>query len=299
MLTLDAATQRQSGIRTMALAATSRRTEIAAYATVLDLQPLLALRLRYASALADAAAAHAAALASRADYTRSLALYRDRQIVSLQTMQATQARNRADQARAQSTARAVQSIRDETGQAYGATLARWALARDAVEFAPFLQQRAALLRVALPYDDADAAPLRIQVLDERNRRLAATRVGPAAQSDPAFAGRAYFYRVASLLAGGSRLSAYLPTAPHATAGVVIPADAVVWYGGQAWAYVQRDTTHFGRYPVASDTPTADGFFVREGFAVGQRVVVRGAQLLLSEALRPPPGGSGCKDPECD
>jgi hypothetical protein len=41
-------------------------------------------------------------------------------------------------------------------------------------------------------------------------------------------------------------------------------------------------------------------FVTEGFKAGERIVVTGAQLLLSEELRPKSGqGAGCKDPECD
>jgi hypothetical protein len=302
VLTLTRAVQRVSGVRTALLAAANDDAQTPAYGTVLDVQPLLALRAQFDAAQADAAAARVAVTASRQAWARSRALYRDQQNMSLKSMQAAQAQYRTDQVRADAAAQAVQAIRDQTRQAFGATLAQWALVPRSAEFQRLRQRQDALLRVTLPLDAAPAAPavpVHIQVLDDGNRRLPATLVSRAPQSDPAIPGEAWFYRVASPLQSGSRVSAYLPAPSRARRGVLIPADAVVWYGGQAWAYVQIGAERFGRYPVASNQPVPNGYFVRDGFSPGQRVVVVGAQLLMSEELRPPPGGSGCKDPECD
>jgi multidrug efflux system membrane fusion protein len=93
--------------------------------------------------------------------------------------------------------------------------------------------------------------------------------------------------------------AYLPTSSQTTQGVAIPANAIVWYGGQPWSYVQMAANRFGRYPVPEQFPMNGGFFAKRGFKPGERVVTSGAQLLLSEELRPQAGSSACKDPECD
>ncbi|MHB8743604.1 MAG: efflux RND transporter periplasmic adaptor subunit [Sulfuricaulis sp.] len=297
---LDTATQTQSDIRTEPLSSANYRAETAAYGTVLDLQPLIDLRTRYASALADADAARALAAASEQEYQRSRLLYQDNQNVALKTYQAAQAAYQSDQAKADAAALNTQNIQAAARQQFGATLTRWVLDSHSPELARLLNRQDVLLRVSLPLDDGRAAPAQIQISANNYRRLPAYLVSPSPQSDPAVQGSAFIYRAAAPLAAGTNIAAYLPTSQQITHGTLIPARAIVWYGGQPWAYRQTDATHFGRYPVAQQSPMQGGFFVTQGFKPGQRVVVSGAQLLLSEELRPPAGSaSGCKDPECD
>lgn len=299
VLTMDTATQLQNGIRAEALTSSENRTNITAYGTVLDLQPLIDLRTRYAAGLADADTASAALAASRQEYLRSHALYQDNQNVSLKSYQAAQAAYRSDQARTQATAVNLQNIQAAMRQQFGATLTHWALDSRSPEFARLLKRQEVLLRITVPLDDGIAAPARIKIDANDKQRLPAQLVSPAPQSDPVIQGSAFIYRAAAPLASGTLVAAYLPTAKKGTPGTVVPADAIVWYGGQPWAYVQINARQFARYPVAEQSPMQGGFFVTRGFKADQHVVVSGAQLLLSEELKPPPGGSGCKDPECD
>ncbi|HEY8623734.1 MAG TPA: hypothetical protein VIM74_07690 [Casimicrobiaceae bacterium] len=132
-----------------------------------------------------------------------------------------------------------------------------------------------------------------------NQRFPAYLVSPSVQSDPAVQGNAFIYRTSAPIALGTNVIAYLPTSSQTTQGVVIPANAIVWYGGQPWTYVQMGANRFGRYPVPEQFPINGGFFANRGFKPGERVVTSGAQLLLSEELRPQAGSSACKDPECD
>jgi hypothetical protein len=296
---MDTATQIQNGIRTDSLTSAENQTEISAYGTVLGLQPLIDLRARYAAGLADADTASATLAASRQEYQRSRVLYQDNQNVSLKSYQAAQAAYRSDQARTEAAALNLQNIQAEMRQQFGATLTHWALSTRSPEFARLLNRQEVLLRITVPLDDGIAAPARIKIDANDKRRLPAQLVSLSPQSDPAIQGSAFIYRAAAALASGTRIAAYLPTTKQAARGIVIPADAIVWYGGQPWAYVQMNAKQFGRYPVAEQSPTLGGFFVTRGFKAEQRVVVSGAQLLLSEELKPPPGGSGCKDPECD
>jgi len=299
VVTMDTATQIQNGIRADALTSSENRTGITAYGTVLDLQPLIDLRTRYAAGLADTDAAGAALAAAQQEYRRSLALYQDNQNVSLKSYQAAQAAYRSDQARAQATALKLQNIRAAMRQQFGTTLTRWALGSRSPEFDRLLNRQEVLLRITVPLDEGITAPARIKIDANDKQRLPAQLVSPSPQSDPVIQGSAFIYRAAAPLASGTLVAAYLPTAKHAAHGILIPADAIVWYGGQPWAYVQINATQFARYRVAEQSPMRGGFFVTRGFKADQRVVVSGAQLLLSEELKPPPGGSGCKDPECD
>jgi hypothetical protein len=67
-------------------------------------------------------------------------------------------------------------------------------------------------------------------------------------------------------------------------GVVIPASAVIWAEGKAWVYAQVSSDQFTRRFVPTDVPVDNGFFVGEGFPSGDRVVIVGAQALLSEEM---------------
>ena len=300
VITLDIVTQTHSGIRTEVLKPAAYRSEATAYATVMDLQPLLDLRTRNATAIAESAAAHAAAAASGQEYQRDRILYGDNQNVALKVVQAAAASFDADQARAQAAALTVQNIRQAALQQFGQTLTRWALDQQSAEFARLANQQAVLLRVTVPLGDRSTAPARIEVDAGDGGRVSADLISASPQSDPAVQGRAFLYRTTAQLAAGTRVAAYLPTAAATTPGVFIPGNAIVWYGGQPWAYVQIGAERFARTPVAEQSPSNNGYVVTQGFAPGARVVSSGAQLLLSEELRPQAGSSAaCKDPECD
>ena len=299
VVTMDTATQIQNGIRADALTSPIDRPGITAYGTVLDLQPLIDLRTRYTAGLADADTAGAALAASRQEYRRSLALYQDNQNVSLKSYQLAQAAYRSDQARTQAAALKLQNIQAAMRQQFGATLTHWALDSRSPEFDRLLNRQEVLLRITVPLDEGTTAPAQIKINANDKQRLPAQLVSPSPQSDPVIQGSAFIYRAAAPLASGTLVTAYLPTAKKGARGMVVPADAIVWYGGQPWAYVQINTRQFARYPVPEQSPMQGGFFVTRGFKADQHVVVSGAQLLLSEELKPPPGGSGCKDPECD
>lgn len=297
---LDTATQTQSGIRTDALSAVNYQADTAAYGTVLDLIPLIDLRIRYISALADVDATRVTAAAARQEYERSRLLYRDNQNLALKTYQAAQAVYLSEQAKMDAAVLNKQNIQAATWQQFGATVGRWAFEAHSPKFARLLNRQDVLVRVTLPLDDGITAPGKIQISANNDRWLPAYLIAPSPQSDPAIQGSAFIYRVTAPIAAGTNIAAYLPNSNQITHGILIPTRAIVWYGGQPWVYRQLDSAHFGRFPVTQQFPMQGGFFVTQGFKSGQRVVVSGAQLLLSEELRPQPGSSsGCKDPECD
>ena len=69
-------------------------------------------------------------------------------------------------------------------------------------------------------------------------------------------------------------------------GVIVPAGAVVWHAGKAWAYVKDDDEEdsFARFEVSTSDEMEGGWFNAAGFD-DDEVVVSGAQLLLSEELK--------------
>ena len=74
-------------------------------------------------------------------------------------------------------------------------------------------------------------------------------------------------------------SAHINT-PASAAGVVVPREAVIRFEGSDWAYVDRGDGRFERRRLDSPLPEETGLFVAQGFAPGDRVVVRGATELF-------------------
>lgn len=299
IITLETATQVQSGLHVESLSSTSHRTEMTAYGTVLDLQPLLDLRTRFMSTQADADAAKAAVAVSRQESERNYILYQDNQNVSLKTYQASQAAYLTDQSKMNVAQRISENLRGAARQQFGDTLGHWSLDPHSSQFEKLLNRQEVLLRIILPAGDPIQAPITIQIAANNTQRVSAYLVSPSPQNDPAIQGNAFIYRTATPIAAGTNIIAYLPTSNETTEAICIPAHAIVWYGGQPWVYVQIASDRFARKPIAQHHPLDGGFFVSEGIQAGESIVVSGAQLLLSEELRPPPGSSGCKDPECD
>ncbi|MDE2208207.1 MAG: efflux RND transporter periplasmic adaptor subunit [Betaproteobacteria bacterium] len=292
--------QRASHIEVATLGVATARPERIAYATVIDLQRLFDLRNRLAAARADRDSARAQADASRAQYARDRALFEDDRNVSKKTLQDTGAVMQADAARLQSADAAREGIEAMLRQQFGDALAAAATTPASDLVRRLSRGRAVVLRVTLPADYRAPAPVRITVDGADGRPIAAQRLSASPQGDPAVQGRPYLYLAERALPIGTRLAAHLPLDQPSAPGLLIPESAIVWYGGQPWVYVKTAVDRFTRRYVPRALADDRGFVVTAGFQAGEAVVVRGAQLLLSEELRPQGVSTQCKDPpECD
>jgi len=98
---------------------------------------------------------------------------------------------------------------------------------------------------------------------------------------------ASFYSLSEKESGlviGEGFSAYASIGQR-TQGVFIPATAVVWWEGQTWAYIREDENHFIRRKVPTSIAVKDGWFVTDDFKAGELILIKGAQMLLSEELK--------------
>jgi hypothetical protein len=110
-------------------------------------------------------------------------------------------------------------------------------------------------------------------------------LGAAADADPTIQGRGFLLLVEHPpWPPGTALDGWLtvPAAPRA--GVVVPNSAVLRHGGSSMVYVQTGDGVFSRRVVHLEHPTTEGWFVTDGIAAGESVVVSGAQQLLSTEL---------------
>ncbi len=90
--------------------------------------------------------------------------------------------------------------------------------------------------------------------------------------------------VASQKLNGIATTTLSPTSVAGYPGVIVPDASIVWFDGSAWAYFEKEEERFVRRRVSVDHRVGEGF-VTDKFSSGDRVVVQGAQLLLSEELK--------------
>ncbi len=84
------------------------------------------------------------------------------------------------------------------------------------------------------------------------------------------------------LAPGRAVSGYLQLAGEPLSGCIVPDSAVLRHAGRAWVYVQTGEETFARREIALDHPSEEGWFVSGSVSANDRVVMHGAQALLSE-----------------
>ncbi len=280
--------RRTSGLAVETLRAVAFQPETAAYGKVLDIQPLLELRVRYLAARSATEVATAALDLAGKNRERLSTLHKEEIIAGRELIHA-QAQWQADRGREGAARRLMDEIRREARQAWGAELARLALDGDAALFDDLLSHRRALLLVSLPRGyamPAGGTPLFVAREPDRARAVRAEPISPATKTDELVQGETWFYHAADPgLRSGMRVNAWAPRAGGKLDGVAIPLSAVVWHAGKPWVYRQTGDDTFARAEIADYRDYAGGWFVTRGFAPGERVVVTGGQMLLSEEYR--------------
>jgi len=284
---LDQGSQTKSGITVAPLKSVSHRKELKAYGIVAELQDLVDLRNSFATAKAQVERTQVNLEASRKEYQRAKVLHEDNRNISDKVFQAAEATWRSDEASARAARDALHVLEATVRQRWGAILAKW-LFDSSPAFDRLIQRQDVLLQVTLPLGThLSPAPQYARVQTADGRLASATFVSPSPRTDPRIQGMSFFYLASAQATGllpGMNILAYLPVGPRAQ-GVIIPSSAIARWQGKAWVYVQKDSDRFVRREISTETPVEDGWFIKKGLAAGDRVVVSGAQQLLSEEFR--------------
>lgn len=275
------------------------------------------LQAQLASAIADFEADKAALEASSLALQRARILNGEAKNVSDQDLQAAEARVGADRARLAAAQKTVAVIRGTlAGDAGVGGAPTLALARGGQVGAILAQPgenvdvgqpilrvtnfQTLIARIDVPAGEAAAqphAPVALAVLGQERHPLSATPLGLAEAADATSQGEAFLFRVRDAgmpLRPGMAVTAELPAIGAAERAFVIPTSAVVYSGNQAEAYV-RDGDRFVARDVDTDHPVPGGYLVRDGFDDGDQLVVRGAQMLLTQQLQSATSGGSHGD----
>lgn len=308
VVTLSPEVQAQSDIATSRLTAGTQHPTLNSFGSVVSIDPLIELRTRYLSAIADANVARASLANSQQEYQRMQQLNQDDRNVSDRVVLASQALYKTDQTKLQAAQIQAGNVRDNIRQLWGEALASQATQASSEPMQKLLQYKDVLVQVTLPFDAPTphaGDTLWVSPAGSQGKPIQASYVSASPQTDITLQGKTYYYRApADNLRAGMRITVRqeLSGTPEqktaqadktvrtdsnalANIGVIVPNTAVVWYGGKAWVYRKQGQDKFTRLPISTDQPMAEGWFSKGLLKPDDEVVTNGAQLLLSEEFK--------------
>jgi hypothetical protein len=274
IITVEAKLQQTIGLQTAGLEAAQLSPELKAYGRVLDPSGL-------ASLVAEFVTADAASQASQAEFKR-LKILAEQSNASERAVQTAQAAAVHDQAQ-------LQSVRLRLLAGWGSAISQRSDLPDLV--AALGSQSSALVQVQIPAGySLPGMPknARLFALGDETKSITAELLGSAPAVDAQMQGRGFLLLVTPNPAGlvpGAAVTAYLNFPGEPRTGVLLPRSAVVRFNAGTWIYLQTSDNTFQRQIVVLEAPLEKGWFVAAGLTPQDKVVVTGAQQLLSEELK--------------
>lgn len=279
---MNAAEQAENGITVAPLRFTTEQQEVRAPATVLSARALNDLRNSYVTARMQLERAQASLHVSQPAYQRLKALYQEQQNASLSAMQAAEGTLRSDEANIKAAQDALSLLESGARQQWGSVIGNW-IVTNPQALQRLLRQQDMLIQVTPAPGLKTPVPPSVRVKAGDGKTPQAVFVSSLPRVDPRIQAPSYLYATSANhdLVPGMNLIVLLPQGAHAR-GALIPASAVVWWQGRAWVYVQRAGDAFIQREVPTDMPVGSGWFAASGFSEGEKLVIKGAQQLLSQ-----------------
>ena len=256
------------------------------YGSVVPLDTLSALHNEYVAAQTAVQQATARYDASRREYERLAALERDGQNAAPKAVEAARAAMLVDQAAVDAAAAPLGALAATARQNWGPVLGAW-ITSGSAEFDRLLSGREVLVQLSVPAGSPQGGGSASAYLQTSSgTRVLARYVSAAARADPRVQGRSFYYvaPASPALLGGMNVSATF-SGTGAAIGAAVPDSAIVWTEGAPWVYVQVGPSTFARQRASTSLLAEAGGYLVTTIPPGTRIVVRGAQVLLSEESR--------------
>ena len=263
------------------------------------------LTTRLSDARADVEAAEARVNTARAAFERARILNADNKNISDRALQEAESILKTEEAKLSAARRNVTELEAASGrQAAGTTPIPLVVARggEVVEVLArpneAIESGQAILRVTrfdrlLARVDVPAGEVvdrsltmaRIVALGQEDHPFTAQRISVAPTVDPATPGEGFLFRISGAprpLRPGAPVLAYLRAPGASGEAVIVPYSSIVRFNGKTWVFRQLADDKFSRREVPVDRTSEKGVLTRESLKPGERIVTKGAQLLLSE-----------------
>ena len=299
IVSISAATQQNSGITTAKLASSSFAGKAKSLGSVVAIDGLIEAKANYLRAKSEIALARAASGSNRQQYQRLKMLNEDDKNVSDKVVQDALVAVNGDKAKISAAELQLSNLQNMVKQQWGETLSGLVFSDNlAPHLANLLSRNNVLVQVSLPPESiapSAGSTLNLSLLNASGAAIKAIYVSPATQGDISNIGKTFYYSApAEQLRIGMRVVAEADANNRKTnTGVVIPNQAIVWFGGKPWAYFKQGKNkngddQFARKPVTTDTEVdagVDSGWFNQGLVDDSIVVTSGAQLLLSEEFK--------------
>ena len=304
IVSLSAATQQNSGIATAKVVSSTFAGKLKSTGTVIAIDSLIEAKANYLQAKSEIALANAASGNNLQQYLRLKTLNEDDKNVSDRVVQEALAAVNSDKAKISAAELQLNNLQSAVKLQWGETLSSLVFDNKvlsdklAPHLANLLNRKNVLVQVSFPLDFPTpklGSTLSLSPLNTADGAIKAIYVSPAAHSDANGYGKTFYYSApAESLRIGMRVNTDVDAgSSKANNGVVIPNQALVWYGGKSWAYFKQAKNkqgedQFARKPINADIEVgsgADSGWFNQGIDAQSEVVVSGAQLLLSEEFK--------------
>lgn len=297
VITLQPNVQTRLGLSVASLSAGSQRTEQRVPAFVLSVEDLGGLRNDYVLAVAKLEKARANLQVSQKEYDRLKGLYHDNQNASAKALEAAEGTLHSNEADIRAAEQGVRLQRNAVRQRWGQVITEWVV-QDSARLRAVLEQHEFLVQITVPAGSISAIPQNLSLEVPGSSVETATLVSAFPRVDSRVQGPSYLYAALAKpgIAPGMNLVARLAEGA-ARRGVTVPETAAIWWEGRAWVYRQAGATTFVRQELPIDSPARNGWFVASGLSPGDKVVVRGAESLLSTELGSQAGGEQGEEEE--
>lgn len=286
---LNLATQKNSGISVQPLQAYDYHGNIKVLGSVISIQTLVDYNSQYQLLKSQLALAESVLPNHQLQYQRYKQLNDDDKNVSDKAVQEAQLLVINDQTHIKTTQAQLKALNDTIVAQWGQPLATLVTQHPSPgPLHDLLMQKKVLVQVSFPLNfkapEGNSSILITPIQDEVTP-IRADYVSQSIQTDISNIGKTYFYSApADFLRVGMRVNVVPAQASSSMKGVIVPNQAIAWHGGMAWIYVKTKPDTFLRKPVASDIELDNGWF-DNSLTPGTEVVIRGAQLLLSEEFK--------------
>lgn len=278
--------QKQIGLETAVVEAAPHPEQFRAYGSVLDISRITELTNSYANAQAQLQTAQAKLEVAKSAFDRTKNLVESAALPKkeAEVAEGTLRTDRAALAAAESQLRTLAATaQQEWGPAIG---------RGIVERSPtvmrLIEREKFLVQVTLPpgVSLTGAPGTALAQAPTRNANIDLQYVSAATRTDPRVQGVSYFFSAPgdSGLLPGMNTTVYVPSG-NTYEGVFIEDTAIVRWQGRSWIYLRVSPDSFRRHPINTDQPVSDDDYVVRDIPSGSEIVMRGAQVLLSEEAK--------------
>jgi len=278
--------QKHIGLETVVLQAEPHLEQFRAYGTVLDIARVTELTNNYANAQAQLQAAQAKLEVAKNALERTKNLVQSAALAKRE-FEAAEGTFRADQAALGAAESQVKTLAATAQQEWGPVIGK-AIVERSQEVVRLIERDQFLVQVTLSPGITLAAPPQTALAQAPNRdgNIDLQYVSPATRTDARIQGLSYFFAAPgdSGLLPGMNTAVYVPSG-KTYEGVFVEDTAIVRWQGRSWIYLRAGPNSFKRHPISTDQPVSDDDYVVSDIPAGSEIVMRGAQVLLSEEAK--------------